>query len=371
MSAATWKTLPFESAVHSRGSGNSGLPTKEWLPDGQFPVIGQGAEDIEGWTDREDLLLTPTPAVVLYGGHTRRAKHVSQPFVPGPNVKILQPVPAVDSKFLFYFLTQLPVESRGYADHFPLVRKCDVPVPPLAEQQRIAGLLDEAFEGLATAQANAEKNLQSSRDLLESHLRFVFKQRGKRWMEKPLGVICDFSQGIQVDVKLQSETEKNQSQVRFLRIVDFTQGNESMRYIDNPGKKFLVCQSDISLVRYGASTGFVCRGLEGAIANNLFRVIPKDGQVSNEFLYWFLKSPAFQDEIKKIMNGAAMPAISFGVINEIEVAFPPQQEQPEIVSMLDAFAEETQRLARLSERKHAALEALKKSLLHQAFTGEL
>jgi len=31
----------------------------------------------------------------------------------------------------------------------------------------------------------------------------------------------------------------------------------------------------------------------------------------------------------------------------------------------------TQRLARLSERKLAALEALKKSLLHQAFTGEL
>jgi len=33
--------------------------------------------------------------------------------------------------------------------------------------------------------------------------------------------------------------------------------------------------------------------------------------------------------------------------------------------------EETQRLARLYEGKHAALEALKKSLLHQAFTGEL
>jgi type I restriction enzyme S subunit len=32
---------------------------------------------------------------------------------------------------------------------------------------------------------------------------------------------------------------------------------------------------------------------------------------------------------------------------------------------------ETQRLARLYERKLAALAALKKSLLHQAFTGEL
>jgi hypothetical protein len=34
-------------------------------------------------------------------------------------------------------------------------------------------------------------------------------------------------------------------------------------------------------------------------------------------------------------------------------------------------ASETQRLARLAERKHAALEALQKSLLHQAFTGQL
>jgi hypothetical protein len=32
---------------------------------------------------------------------------------------------------------------------------------------------------------------------------------------------------------------------------------------------------------------------------------------------------------------------------------------------------QAQRRARHYERKHAALEALKKSLLHQAFTGEL
>ncbi len=35
------------------------------------------------------------------------------------------------------------------------------------------------------------------------------------------------------------------------------------------------------------------------------------------------------------------------------------------------MSEETQRLARLYERKHAALEALEKSLLHQTFAGEL
>ena len=45
---------------------------------------------------------------------------------------------------------------------------CAVPSP--AEQQRIVGILDEAFDGIATAKANAEKNLQNARALFESHL---------------------------------------------------------------------------------------------------------------------------------------------------------------------------------------------------------
>ena len=66
---------------------------------------------------------------------------------------------------------------------------------PLAEQQRIVGLLDEAFEGLATAKANAEKNLQNARALFESHLQAVFTQRGPGWVETTLGDLCDFLNG--------------------------------------------------------------------------------------------------------------------------------------------------------------------------------
>ena len=64
------------------------------------------------------------------------------------------------------------------------------PVPPLPEQQRIVGILDEAFEGIATAKANAEKNLQNARALFESHLQSVFTQRGKGWVEKTLEEIA-------------------------------------------------------------------------------------------------------------------------------------------------------------------------------------
>ena len=54
-----------------------------------------------------------------------------------------------------------------------------IPVPPLPEQQRIVGILDEAFDAIATAKTNAEKNLQNARALFESHLQSVFTQRGE------------------------------------------------------------------------------------------------------------------------------------------------------------------------------------------------
>ncbi len=72
----------------------------------------------------------------------------------------------------------------------PVFRTLPLFVPSdLAEQQRIVGVLDEAFAGLATAQAHAAKNLQNARALFESHLQSVFTHRGKGWVEKKLGEI--------------------------------------------------------------------------------------------------------------------------------------------------------------------------------------
>ncbi len=65
-----------------------------------------------------------------------------------------------------------------------------IPIPPLSEQHRLVDILDEAFDGLATA--TAEKNLQNARALFESHLRSVFTQRGEGWEEKTLGDMCEF-----------------------------------------------------------------------------------------------------------------------------------------------------------------------------------
>jgi len=54
---------------------------------------------------------------------------------------------------------------------------------------------------------------------------------------------------------------------------------------------------------------------------------------------------------------------------EVPKVMPKQQQ--EAVTKLDSLSDETQRLVNLYQRKLAALDALKKSLLHQAFTSTL
>ena len=75
------------------------------------------------------------------------------------------------------------------------VKELTIPLPPLPEQRRIVGILDEAFAGIATAKATAERNLQNSLALFESHLDAVFTQRGGGWVEKPLSELCDIKHG--------------------------------------------------------------------------------------------------------------------------------------------------------------------------------
>ena len=283
----------------------------------------------------------------------------------------------IDKEFLYNFLIKHENEIEANAGavfnsiNKTQIENIEIPLPPLPEQQHIVSILDEAFAAIAKAKANAEQNLKNAKELFESYLQGVFENKGDGWEEKTLGQLCVFTQGIQRDVKLQSETE-GENQVRFLRIVDYTQGNEPPRFIDFPGEKYILNTDDVALVRYGASTGFVCRGLEGALANNLFRVIPKSlEKLTNDFLFIYLKSPIFQNVIKATMNGAAMPAISFGLIEEIPFPLPPLKAQQTIVRQIDALRAETQKLEAVYQKKIADLEELKKSILQKAFSGQL
>ncbi|MCC6150454.1 MAG: restriction endonuclease subunit S [Planctomycetes bacterium] len=284
-------------------------------------------------------------------------------------------------RFLLYFLSTIAaqdlVQDHAYPSlNLPTIAGIEVHFPPLAEQQRIVGLLDEAFAGLATAKANAEKNLQNARALFESHIQSVFTQRGPGWVEKHLKEVCEkITDGTHQTPKYFDEG------IVFLSSRNVTSGTidwDRIKYIDTKQhlemhKRVAPRRNDILLAKNGTTgvAAIVDRDttFDIYVSLALLRALPV---MRPRFLLHFINSPAAKVQFNKRLKGVGVPNLHLEEIREVRLAFPADlKAQDRVVDELDDFREETQRLARLYERKHAALEALKKSLLHQAFTGEL
>jgi type I restriction enzyme S subunit len=289
--------------------------------------------------------------------------------------------------FLFYQLLRLQPEIAGKEGAvFASINKCEIEALPLAfaplvEQQRIVGLLDEAFARLATAQANAEKNHQHARALFESHLQSVFTQRGKGWKATTLGAEIDLLAGFAFK---SAQYTNDGDDIRLLRGDNIIQG--CLRWDDVKGwpandtgdyERYQLEDGDVVLAM---DRPWVKAGLKHATisADDLPCLLVQrtarlrgGANLDNRFLKLLIGSAAFTSHILGVQTGIGVPHISGQQIKDFEFARPPLAEQKRIADNLESLREETQHLARLYERKLAALEALKKSLLHQAFTGHI
>lgn len=251
------------------------------------------------------------------------------------------------------------------------------PFPPLSEQQRIVAILDEAFEGIATAKANAEKNLKNARALFDSYLNSIFSRRGEGWVEKTLGKL-----GTITSSKRIFKSEYVKSGVPFYRTKEIKQlanGREittelfisTVRYKEIKASFGVPKKGDILLTAIGTiGEIYVVDG------NNDFYF--KDGNVlwlkgfntiNPHFLKYVLIS--FVESLNNMAHGAAYSALPIQRINGHTIFLPPLSVQDKIVEQLEALLEETKRLQSIYQKKILALDALKKSILHQAFTGEL
>jgi len=289
----------------------------------------------------------------------------------------------LSKEFLFYCLTffdwvkaaENDVKLKGMTLNKAKLKVMPVSFPPLAEQQRIVGLLDEAFEGLATAKANAEKNLQNARALFESHLQSVFTQRGPGWKQKTLEEIATtFGRG-KSKHRPRNEPKLYGGKYPFIQTGDIRNADHFIAEYSQTYSEAGLAQSKlwpkgticITIAANIAETAIL--GFDACFPDSVIGVVanPKEAEVG--FIEYLLQS--FKARIQALGKGSAQANINMGTFEHERFPFPPVAEQKRIVEKLDALSEETQRLARLYERKHAALEALKKSLLHQAFTGEL
>jgi type I restriction enzyme S subunit len=301
----------------------------------------------------------------------------TKPMSTNQGCKGLIPGSQLKHKFLYYYLSSIVewLDSLGTGATFRelsggKLKEVSVPVPPLTQQQRIVGVLDEAFTGLATAQAHAAQNLQNARALFESHLQSVFTHRGRGWVEKHLGDICEFVGGSQPPKAVFLKT-KTPDSIRLIQIRDY-KSDKHIVYIPKSQAKRFCTADDIMIGRYGPPIFQILRGLEGAYNVALMKAVPDRRQVNREFLFYFLKHPAI---LEYVVYHAERAAGQIGVTKETlasyPIALPSLEVQAEVAENLDALAIESQRLVQVYMQKQAALEELKKSILNDAFSGNL
>jgi type I restriction enzyme S subunit len=108
---------------------------------------------------------------------------------------------------------------------------------------------------------------------------------------------------------------------------------------------------------------------DACFPDSVIGVVTNDSVASNKFLEYQLQS--LKTRLQAQGKGSAQDNINVGTFENQFFSFPSLKLQERIVSTLDALREATERLESVYQQKLAALEALKKSLLHQAFSGQL
>ena len=295
----------------------------------------------------------------------------------------------IDVRYLYYFLHHV-------SDYFPQVAVGatvkslrlrhfeDLPVSltSITEQQRIVGILDAAFDGIATAKANAEQNLQNARALFESFLQSVFTQRGEGWAETVLGKVLDTQPRNGWSPPSANHTDAGTPVLTLSSVTGFQFKPDKVKYTSahvDARRHYWVKNGDFLITRSNTPelVGHVtiASGIEEPTIypDLIMRMNPNSKEVLTEFLYYQLRTPALRSEITGRAQGVnpTMKKINKKAVQTLPICVPTIEVQKQIVARLNGLTVETQRLASLYQRKLAALAELKKSLLHQAFTGQL
>ena len=251
--------------------------------------------------------------------------------------------------------------------------KFEIPLPPLSEQQRIVGILEEAFAAMSTARENAEKNLRNARALFESHLQSVFTQRGEGWAVRAIADVAKHSLGKMLD-KAKNKGEPKpylrNFNVRWFEF-DLSDVNE-MGFLPQEAAKYTAVKGDVLICEggYPGRAAIWDRDEPIYFQKAIHRVRFHEPEHGKWFLY-YLYSQDRSGELKRHFSGTGIQHFTGEALARFPLPLVPLPALRRAVAKFEEFSAETQHLESVYNRKLVALDELKASLLHQAFSGDL
>ncbi|ECQ6007143.1 restriction endonuclease subunit S [Campylobacter coli] len=310
---------------------------------------------------------------------------------------LLKPKVKIISDYLVYFLNSYFIEGWindnkvGGGTHtaklnLNILEKCPIALPPLKEQERIVGILDESFAKIDESIKILEQDLLNLDELMQSALQKAFnplKDNAKEnyklpqgWEWKNLGEIANTSSG-GTPSRNKKEYWEN-GNIKWLKsgelndgYIDFIEENITEEAIKNSSAKIFQ-KGTLLIAMYGATAGKLgILNLDSTTNQAICAFLHKDKNIKflEKFLFYFLFF--LRDKIIKDSFGGAQPNINQTYIKNLQIPLPPIKEQEQITSHLDELSSHVKNLKQNYQAQIKDLQELKNSLLDKAFKGNL
>ena len=279
--------------------------TKSDRREGPYPYYGaMGVVDyVDGFLFDEPLILLGEDGAKWGAGELCAFKATGKYWV-NNHAHIMRPDRAqvLDDWLVYYlcrtdllpFITGLTVPKLNQER----MREIPIPLPPLDEQRRIVAVLDEAFAAIATATANAQKNLANARELFSVSLDTAFRTCSAKWSSEKLSRLCIVGDGNHSS-KYPKKSEMTSAGVPFLRSNNIQGGEisiEDVLFISKTKhaelKKGHLKEGDVLFTNRGeiGKVAIVPENLSGANLNSQIAWLRCEGRITPEYLYLFLRS---------------------------------------------------------------------------------
>lgn len=302
----------------------------------------------------------------------------------------------MNQKYTFWFISQEQFIRGGIATYsgtvgqqrisMDYVRTYPIPVPPLAEQQRIVDRIESLFAKLDEAKQKAQDALDSFETRKAAILHKAFtgelttqwrKEHGvgmESWETKKYSEICNIVRG--GSPRPAGSPEFYGGNIPFMKVADITRNtgpyvNSTEYTIKEAGlkKTRMVDRNTLLLTNSGATLGvpaictFKTTFNDGIAA---FLGLNPDTLLFH-YYFWTSKTAA----LRAINKGAAQPNLNTDIIGNVEISLPRENEQCEIVRLLDNLLAKEQQAKESAEGVLEQIDLIKKAILARAFRGEL
>lgn len=355
--------------------------------NGRYPIYGSGG--IIGYS--KEYLCPAGTTIIGRKGTINSPLYVNEPFWNVVTAFGLIPSQQLVSKYLYYFCCYFNFKALDKSTTIPSLAKRDLenvemPVPPLDEQSRIVAHIDELFSELE----KAVDTLKTTKEQLAVYRQAVLKDafdNAQAMCERftPIEeLLVTDRKGMSTGPfgTMLKKHEHKTTGVPMLGIENidsgkFIDGNKIFVTPEKAAelKSFALKSGDIIISRSG-TVGELCvvpPRMEGALlSTNLMRVSLDCQKVLPEyFIYLFQSKGIVLDQVKELCKGSTRIFLNQTILKQIQFPIPNVHEQLQIINTIESRLTFCDNIEKTVDTALAQADAMRQSILKQAFEGKI